>query len=87
MAMDRETWHAAGVLAPIAHVFTGGFELPALTTLSRMEMFRPWVTPDVSPIPLFALAAVLIWLIWTIGPRLQHTLSHDSSSAPTREER
>ena len=31
--------------------------------------------------------AVLIWLIWTIGPRLQHTLSHDSSSAPTREER
>ncbi len=64
MAMNREIWHALGVLGPVASVLTGGFQLPALTTLSRMQMFRAWVPAEVSPLPLLLLAGVVIWLIW-----------------------
>lgn len=64
MAMDREVWRSIGVLAPIVHVFSRGFELPALTTLGRMEMFRQWVPEQVSPLPIFALTAAILWAIW-----------------------
>jgi hypothetical protein len=64
MAMNREVWRPLGVLEPVVRVLTGGFELPALTTLSRMQMFRDLVPDGVSPLPLFALTAVILWLVW-----------------------
>jgi len=67
MAMNREVWRPLGVLEPVIRVLTSGFELPALTTLSRMEMFRSLVPDGVSPLPLFALAGVIVWLIWKGG--------------------
>jgi hypothetical protein len=64
MAMTRETWHPLGALDPVISVMTGGFRLPALTTLSRMEMFRSMVPDGVSPLPVFALVGVILWLMW-----------------------
>ena len=64
MAMNREVFRPLGVLDPVLRVLTGGFQLPVLTTLSRMEQFRPWIGDAVSPLPVFALAAVVLWVIW-----------------------
>ncbi|MFN2399237.1 MAG: hypothetical protein ABR543_11440 [Gemmatimonadaceae bacterium] len=65
MAMNREVWRPLGVLEPIARILVGGFELPALTTLSRMPgMFGTYVGDGVSPLPLFILAGAVIYLIW-----------------------
>ena len=70
MAMNREVWRPLGVLEPVARVLTGGFELPALTTIERMrEMFGDFLPHGVSPLPLFALAGVILWLIWSAPPR------------------
>jgi hypothetical protein len=63
-SMHREVWHPTGVFGPVISVLTGGFELPALTTLSRMQMFSSIVERGVSPLPLMVLAAVIIFLIW-----------------------
>jgi len=63
-AMHREVWHPTGVFGPVISVLTGGFELPALTTLSRMQMFGSIVEHGVSPLPLMVLAAVIIAIIW-----------------------
>ncbi len=40
LAMHRDVESSLGVLNPILHVFIGGFELPALTTLSQMSQFN-----------------------------------------------
>lgn len=66
MAMNREVWRPLGVFEPVIRVFSGGFELPALTTLSRMEMFRPWVPTTVSAIPILLLTAVVLWVVWRV---------------------
>jgi hypothetical protein len=67
MAMNREIWHSLGVLAPVVRVFTNGFQLPALTTLERMRsVFGDVVTGSTSPLPLFVLAGVMIYLLWTV---------------------
>ena len=59
MAMYRDVERGLGVLDPILHVFLGGFQLPALTTLSRMGgQYGEFFQLGVSPLPLFAIAAV-----------------------------
>jgi hypothetical protein len=69
MAMNREVWQSLGVLHPVAHVFTNGFQLPALTTIERMRgLFGDLVPGATSPLPFLALAGVLIYLIWTVRP-------------------
>jgi hypothetical protein len=65
LAMNREVFRPLGMAEPVIRVLTGGFQLPALTTLSRMEMFRPWVGDAVSPLPIFALAGVILWAVWS----------------------
>lgn len=70
MAMSRIPWRPLGVFHSVLDVFTAGFQLPALTTLSQMEAFRAWVPERVTPLPLFALAAALIFLLWTAPPRV-----------------
>lgn len=71
MAMNREVWRPLGVLDPVVRVFTSGFQLPVLTTLSRMEMFREWIPGAVSAIPLLLLGTVVIYLTWTTRPRVE----------------
>jgi len=63
--MNREVFRPLGVAEPVIRVLTSGFQLPALNTISRMEMFRPWVGEFVSPLPIFALAGVLLWALWS----------------------
>ncbi|HET6680164.1 MAG TPA: hypothetical protein VFG84_03120 [Gemmatimonadaceae bacterium] len=49
----------------LTQVFVGGFELPTLTVLHRMASgYAPWLEGDVSPLPLFVLTGVVLWLIW-----------------------
>jgi hypothetical protein len=80
MAMNREVWRPLGVLEPVFRVFTSGFQLPALTTLSRMEMFRSWVPETVSALPIFALTGAMLWVIWS-GARRNRTASANDSPA------
>lgn len=57
----------------LTQVFVGGFELPTLTVLRRMSSgYAPWLEGDVSPLPLFVLTGVVLWLIWR-GVRLDAT--------------
>jgi hypothetical protein len=65
LAMHRDVERGLGALDPILHVFIGGFELPALTTLSRMgNQFGEFLARGVSPIPLFALIAAVLYGVW-----------------------
>ena len=65
LAMHRDVERGLGVLDPILHVFIGGFELPALTTLSRMgAQFGEYTARGDSPLPLLALAAAILCGLW-----------------------
>jgi hypothetical protein len=69
MAMYRDVERGFGVLDPILHVFIGGFQLPVLTVLSRMkDQFGEYVSAGASPLPIFAIAAAVIWVIWSRPP-------------------
>lgn len=69
LAMVRDVESGPGLLNPILHVFLGGFKLPWLTTLSRMNLFERFFKTGVSPLPFFCLTAVVIYGIWTIKVR------------------
>jgi hypothetical protein len=70
LAMHRDVERGLGVFDPILHVFIGGFELPALTTLSRMgAQIGEFTSRGVSPLPLLALAAVIIYGVWATFSR------------------
>ena len=64
MAMYRDVERGFGVLDPVLHVLTGGFQLPALTVLSRMSQYADYVGSGVSPVPVFTLAAAAIFGLW-----------------------
>ncbi len=67
LSMYRDVERGLGLLDPIAHVFMGGFQLPALTTLSRMGgQYGEYFSVGVSPLPLFALLAAVLFGIWFI---------------------
>ncbi|MCI0591211.1 MAG: hypothetical protein L0Y67_06375 [Gammaproteobacteria bacterium] len=69
LAMYRDVERGLGVLDPILHVLFGGFQLPALTTLSRMgAQYGGFFEHGVSPLPLFVLMAGILYGIWS--PRL-----------------
>ncbi len=55
-----------GVLDPILSVMTEGFQLPALTTLSRMEGYGDLAAAagGVSPLAMFAIVAAVLAVIW-----------------------
>ena len=53
-----------GVLDPILRVLSEGFQLPVLTTLSRMEGYGDLSAGEGSPLALFAVAAALLAVIW-----------------------
>jgi hypothetical protein len=66
LAMYRDVEHGFGLLEPVLRVFFGGFQLPALTTLSRMgSQYGDLFQHGASPLPLFALAAVVLYGVWS----------------------
>jgi hypothetical protein len=69
MAMYRDVERGFGVLDSLLHLFVGGFQLPFLSTLSRMgTQYGDYAARGVSPMALFALSAALIWIIWSVAP-------------------
>jgi hypothetical protein len=78
LAMYRDVERGLGLLEPMLHVFTGGLQLPWLTTLSRMgSTYGDYFGQGVSPLPLFLLtAAILIglWLPYLLPSNSQQTV-------------
>jgi len=64
LAMVRDVERGPGILAPILNVLLGGFQLPLLTRLSRMEAYADLFPFGPSPLPLFALAGAVLVGIW-----------------------
>ncbi|MDW8356213.1 MAG: hypothetical protein RMK57_16970, partial [Bryobacterales bacterium] len=65
MAMYRDVERGWGLLEPVLHVFLGGFQLPWLTVLSRIEgLIAEYAPFGVSPLPVFALAAAVLYGVW-----------------------
>jgi hypothetical protein len=71
MAMSRDVERGLGVLDPVLHIFIGGFQIPLLTVLSRMSsgQYGDYAFPGVSPLPIFAVVAALIFVVWSSGRR------------------
>src|SRR5262249_2814836 len=70
LAMFRDLERGLALLYPISHVFLGGFQLPVLTTLSRFgNQYGDFFAAGVSPLPLFALIAAVLYGLWFF-PRL-----------------
>lgn len=66
MAMYRDVESGFGVFNPIIRLFVGGFQLPVLSTLFQLrDQFGRFFPNGVSPIPLFILAGVIIYIIWS----------------------
>ena len=66
MAMYREVESKWGILDPLLKTFLGGFQLPALRTLSRMgDQFGEFFTGGISPLPIFVLTAAILYIIWS----------------------
>lgn len=69
MAMYRDVERGLGVLDTVLHVFTGGFQLPALTVLGRMgQAYGDYAAGGVSPLPIFALTAAALCVVWSRPP-------------------
>ena len=66
LAMHRDVERGLGILDPVLRVFLGGFELPALTTISRMKDFSEYLPFGASPLPLFVFAAAILYCIWKV---------------------
>jgi hypothetical protein len=65
LAMYRDVERGLGILEPVLQVLIGGFQLPVLTVASRMPgVFGEYVARGVSPLPLFVLAAAVIYGLW-----------------------
>jgi hypothetical protein len=69
LAMYRDVERGLGLLDPVLAVLCGGFTLPVLNVLSRMgTQYGNYFVHGVSPLPLFALAAAVLYGLWS--PRL-----------------
>lgn len=67
LAMYRDVEVGPGILSPILHTLIGGFQLPALATLSMIDL-SPYgldFLGKVSIIPLFLLIAAIVYGIWS----------------------
>jgi hypothetical protein len=68
LAMYRDVESGLGVARPVVSTLLGGFQLPALISLSyARDQFGSLFPSGTSPLPIFALTAVIIWVIWS-GP-------------------
>jgi hypothetical protein len=64
LAMYRDVERGMGVFEPVIQILRNGFQLPALTTLNRMEAFKDSLPFGANPLPLFICAGVVIFFIW-----------------------
>jgi hypothetical protein len=65
LAMYRDVERGLGIFDPVIRAFTGGFTTPLLTVLSRLGgQYGDYFASGVSPLPLFALAAALLYGLW-----------------------
>jgi hypothetical protein len=65
MAMYRDVERGLGILDPIFNVFTGGFQLPVLTMLSRMEgAWSEYFDGSVTALPVIVLLGFILVGIW-----------------------
>lgn len=64
MAMYRDVERGSGVLEPVIRIFSEGLQLPALTTMKRMEGLNQYLPFGGSAYPVFALAALILFFIW-----------------------
>jgi hypothetical protein len=72
LAMHRDVERGLGLLDPILNIFISGFKLPAMTVLSRMgTQYGEYFSGGVSPLPLFAFTAAILYVIWSPNP-LKH---------------
>jgi len=81
MAMYRDVERGLGVLEPVIHVFTGGFQLPFLTVLSRMTQYSEYTSGGVSPLPVLLLVAAVIYGLWSL--RISHVRDEAGLAAKT----
>jgi Glycosyl transferase family 2 len=76
LAMHRDVESGSGLLNPILHVFIGGFELPALTTISNMSQYSDYLKSGaVSPLPLFVLTTAFLFIVWKVRTSNRVTMS------------
>jgi hypothetical protein len=66
LAMYRDVERGLGVFESVLQVMVGGFQLPALTTLSRMGATYGDYFAHATPLPLFLLAAAILYGIWRV---------------------
>lgn len=70
LAMYREVEHPLGVLDPVLRTAIEGFDLPVLRTIERLGgAYGGLASAGTSPLPLFALTAALIAVLWMAGRR------------------
>ena len=72
LAMYRKVQFPIGVLDPIARTFISGITLPVLRTLSDLGgAYGGYAARGTSPLAAYALAAVVIWALWS--PRFRRS--------------
>ena len=72
LAMYRQVIGPLGMIDPIVRFFTQGFTLPVFTTLSQTGgQYGEYFVRGLSPLPLFALTAAVLYGLWTL--RFQRT--------------
>jgi hypothetical protein len=60
VAMARES-----VPVSLSRIFHGGLELPVLTVLRKMSgAYAPFLAEHALPLPVFAVVALVLWMIW-----------------------
>jgi hypothetical protein len=64
MAMFRDVERGLGLLDPVVRLLAGGFQLPALTTLSRVAGGHEILERGVSPLFLFTVCGALLYGLW-----------------------
>jgi hypothetical protein len=81
MAMSRDVQRGFGVLDPVLRVFIGGFQIPLLTVLSRMGngQYGDYASAGVSPLPIFAVVAALLLVVWSAGQRSERRPSAEAT--------
>lgn len=63
------------VPAALSRVFSSGPELPWLAVLRKMSgAYAPFLAAHPSPIPVFILVGLLLWLLWRKSVPSQRTI-------------
>lgn len=64
LAMYRDVERGSGILEPVKQILSEGLQLPALTTLGRMEALKQFLPFGGAPLPFFFLAAFILYFVW-----------------------